>query len=225
MKQFYIALILLFMGILTNRYLSHGEAYPLKKAPLAEFPTTLSDWKGVEIGLEPSVLTMLGATEVLMRRYIVNPASNDSDMGSVNLWSRPAIWLYISYYKSLREGQIYHSPKNCLPGSGWQIVKLERISIPAGSNKHIINKVIIQKGLDKEMVLYWYQDRGRVIASEYWGKIYMLYDAITSNRTDGAMIRISAPVVASEERTLQYMAGFVKEVFLHLGEYIPGQQS
>lgn len=200
---------------MANRYLSHGEAYPIK-TPLSEFPITMNEWEGVEVGLEPNILTILGATEVLMRRYVTHPTPSAN-------YPTPSVWLYIGYYQSQREGKTYHSPKNCLPGSGWQIIKSERISIPIGVNRTaMINKVLIQKGLEKEMVLYWYQDRGRVIASEYWAKIYMVYDAVTRNRTDGAMVRISVAVNDSEEKTFQYMTGFVHKAFLNLGKYLPG---
>lgn len=215
MKQFYVALLILLAGMVVNNYFSQREPF-VRKIPLSGFPTTLHEWKGVEVGLEPEVLTALGATEVLMRRYVTPSISSNHNLV-------PQIWLYIGYYQSQREGQTYHSPKNCLPGSGWQIIQSEKINVSVGSNKYIlVNKMIVQKGLEKETVLYWYQDRGRVVASEYWAKIYMMYDAITHNRTDGAMIRISAPSTDSEERTLQYLTRFVQEVFPHLGRYIPG---
>ena len=77
------------------------------------------------------------------------------------------LWLYVGYYQSQRTGSTYHSPKNCLPGSGWQFVESDHVSVPVSNGQSIlINKVLIQKGLDKQVILYWYQDRGRVIASE-----------------------------------------------------------
>ena len=82
--------------------------------------------------------------------------------------------LYIGYYKSQRQGATYHSPKNCLPGSGWAFLHTGTIALhgtQAPGPPVEINKFIIQKGLDKQLVLYWYQDRGRIITSEYWAKV------------------------------------------------------
>ena len=91
----------------------------------------------------------------------------------------------------------------------------------AGAQSIQINKVLIQKGLDKELILYWYQDRGRVIASEYWAKGYMIWDAMTQNRTDGSLVRISVPVTTTTEDAYQYSLGFLRDVWPLLLDYMP----
>ena len=114
----------------------------------------------------------------------------------------PPLGLYIGYYQSMRQGVTYHSPKNCLPGSGWYFVETGTIPLQVtdGHGQPVeINKFIIQKGLDKQLVLYWYQDRGRVLTSEYWAKAYMILDALLQHRTDGAFIRITIPFPSGTE--------------------------
>ena len=86
-----------------------------------------------------------------------------------------------------------------------------------------INKFLIQKGLDKQLVLYWYQDRGRIITSEYWAKIYMVLDAMFRNRTDGAFVRLTVSFTGdSEEGSLEYARAFAEKIFPWLQEYLPG---
>src|SRR4029077_16516881 len=132
---------------------------------------------------------------------------------------------------SQRQGDTMHSPLNCLPGAGWTPVQNDRLAlrVPTGSGTMggqaerpiEINRYVIEKGLDRQVVLYWYQSHGRVVASEYWGKIYMVLDAIRSNRTDGALIRIPAPIVSSEADAEQRAIGFAQELFPFLGRYLP----
>jgi len=190
--------------------LSHGEQTPLKR-PFAEFPLVVADrWHGKELGLEQNILNVLKLDDYMMRAY-----KDDR--------SNPAlVWLYIGYYQSQRTGATYHSPRNCLPGAGWQFVETEQVTIPVQEGSKInINKVLIEKGLDKQVILYWYHDRGRVIASEYWAKSYMVWDAITQNRTDGALVRISLPVTTTPEDAYRVGLAFLQDLWPLLQAYMP----
>ena len=132
------------------------------------------------------------------------------------------VLLYVGYYKSQRTGATYHSPKNCLPGAGWQFVRSDYVTVPLqGTSGVTINQVLIQKGLDQQVILYWYQDRGRVIASEYWAKAYMIWDAITMNRTDGSLVRISIPVVNSPDEAAAQGLSFLRDLWPTLLDYMP----
>ena len=85
-----------------------------------------------------------------------------------------------------------------------------------------VNSLIIQKGLDKQLVLYWYQDRGRIITSEYWAKIYMVWDSMFKNRTDGAFVRLTVPFVGDDgEAVLKHGKAFAEQIFPLLWEYLP----
>jgi EpsI family protein len=192
------------------RSISHGEETSLRKN-FADFPLHVDRWSGKELEFEAKVLQVLKVDDYMMRQY-----SNEQEL---------PLGLYVGYYKSMRQGATYHSPKNCLPGSGWYFVQTGKIPL------HIldhnvgtvdINKFIIQKGLDKQLVLYWYQDRGRIITSEYWAKIYMVFDAITRRRTDGAFVRITVPFMQEdEERAFEQGKSFAEKVFPLLREYLP----
>ena len=149
---------------------------------------------------------------------------------------RTAVGLYVGYYRNQRQGQTMHSPLNCMPGAGWEPASKRPLTIqvferPAGpasgapARNISVNRLVIQKGLDRQLVLYWYQSHGRVVASEYWGKVYTVVDAIRMNRTDAAMIRVIAQVVgdgAEAETAAEHVAvRFTQAVFPLLGQYLP----
>jgi EpsI family protein len=181
------------------------------------FPMALGTWQGVqEPPLDPRVLAVLGVDDYLSRAYYTSDRS-------------AAVGLYVGYYGSQRQGDTMHSPQNCLPGSGWEPVsnRLLRIAIPsapAGSSPVAVNRYLIQKGIDQQLVLYWYQSHGRAIASEYWAKYYLIRDAIRLNRTDGALVRVIAPIVPEHGETQAEMLAvrFVQDLFPALAGYLPG---
>jgi EpsI family protein len=210
LRELVIAMgILIAAGVLL-RSVSHGEETPIHKS-LATFPLHIGHWSGTEQSFESDILQALKVDDYLLRQY-------QQEQGA-------AVGLYIGYYKSMRQGATYHSPKNCLPGSGWYFVDTGKtpLAIVNSSGQPIeINRFIIQKGLDKQLVLYWYQDRGRIIPSEYWAKIYMVIDAITKNRTDGAFVRITVPFThQNEAEVLAHGKAFVERIFPLLREYLP----
>jgi len=132
------------------------------------------------------------------------------------------VQLYVGYYESQKTGDTIHSPKNCLPGSGWDPIRsgFATISV-AGERKIIVNEYVIQQDQNKQLVFYWYQGRGRVIASEYAGKFWMVADAISRNRTDGALVRLITPINDNEAGARSRLVGFTQSLFPQLDEMIP----
>jgi EpsI family protein len=209
-RECLVSCVLLLAAGLLLRSISHGEETPLRQS-FAEFPLRLEQWSGRQLELDTKVLEVLRVDDYVLRQY----------------WDAQGfpVELYIGYYKSQRQGATYHSPKNCLPGSGWFFLYTGKTQLsraqPSGEPVEI-NKFIIQKGLDKQLVLYWYQDRGRIITSEYWAKLYMIWDAIRRHRTDGAFVRITIPFTGeSEERAVMQGRAFAEKIFPLLSEYLP----
>jgi EpsI family protein len=142
---------------------------------------------------------------------------------------RAGLSLYVGYYNSQRQGDSIHSPLNCLPGAGWEPLSKSFVKIPvtmAGRTTEIdANRYIIQKGLDRQLVLYWYQSHGRTVASEYWSKFYLIRDAVRLNRTDAALVRVIVPIVPNRdgaETTAETQAmDFVGSMFPVLSNYLP----
>lgn len=185
------------------------------------FPNSIDGWAGSRHeNFSEEILKVLGVDEYLNRSYTRG--------------RQAIVGLYIGYYESQRQGDAIHSPLNCLPGAGWEALSksylpVQVMTAPAdqgGVPKSIeINRYIIRKGLDRQVVLYWYQSQGRVVANEYWSKIQMVLGAIRSNRTDAAMVRVITPILgsdaAAETKAEQQAVEFVKLIYPHLGRYLP----
>ena len=191
---------------------SKPEIVPIRE-PLSGLPMQIGDWRGRPTpDMDSAVLAVLGVDDYLNRVYYgpeLFPAS-----------------LYIGYYQSQREGDTMHSPLNCLPGSGWNPVKRSHLSIPInGSTPIEISRLTIMKGMEKQVVLYWYQSHGRVIASEYWSKIFTVFDAVRTNRTDAAMVRVICPAANADPRTEAFAetraVDFIKALFPLLSRFLP----
>ena len=207
--RFYLSVILLTFVSLWSTFSYHGEQAVTRKS-FDEFPLNIGEWKGRELGLEPEILEVLRLSDYMMRHYHAGEKGQP-------------INFYIGYYESLSE-EGYHSPKYCLPGGGWQIMKQRLVDIPvdpSGTMTITANYVVLKKGLDEQLFLYWYQDRGRIIANDYWAKFYVLWDAITINRTDGALVRISTPIGDSVEAAFKKQVEFIQSTFPLLGQYLP----
>lgn len=189
---------------------SHGERIPMHRA-LNSFPRAIGMRQGVDVRIDPRFVDALKADDMLTRSYV-----------SAVL---PTVWLYVAYFESQRQGQTIHSPKNCLPGAGWTPEESKREAIELNDGTQVnLNRFIVQNGLDRQLVLYWYQSHGRTVASEYTAKMDMVVDAIKLNRTDGALVRVSLPIEdsdvngnAAEKTALE----FVGQIFPMLKDYIP----
>lgn len=175
--------------------------------PLREFPARLGPYRGVDRPISTRILKVAGVHDYVNRLYR-DPAGH-------------AIFLYIGYYPSQRTGDDIHSPKNCLPGSGWAPVHAGAVAIPVAQGQMVVNDYIVQKGLQRAVVLYWYQSRGRAIASEYWARAWLLAGAMTQDRTDGALVRLWTPVGTNPRRAQRRAIAFVHLLRPHLAAYIP----
>ena len=188
------------------------EVVPLRE-PLSDLPTKLDTWFSKDAPpLADDIVSTLGVDEYTNRLY--------SAPGGI------PISLYVGFYGSQRQGDTIHSPLNCLPGAGWQAVSRETVTMPvAGRAEGIgINRFLIQKGLDRQVVLYWYQSHGRVIASEYASKAYLVWDALRLHRSDAALVRVITPILArqdSEAAADERARRFVSALFPHLERFLP----
>jgi EpsI family protein len=173
---------------------------------------TISKWSGrPDPPLAQHVLDVLGVDDYLSRTYY---AANGEVAN-----------LYMGFYQNQREGDTIHSPLNCLPGSGWEPIEKQRVQLRTPNGPVAVNELVIEKGLDHQLVLYWYQAHGRVVASEYWGKTYLVLDALRLNRTDGSMIRVIAGLgdnpTQGRPRATAIAHAFAEMVLPMLGPYVP----
>lgn len=205
--RFWITGGILFGALLLLHTVSHGETV-VPRQPLHELPYRFGSWIGEERQLEGQVVEAVGVTDYTNRVYS-GPTS-------------APVLLYIGYYASQRAGDTIHSPKNCLPGAGWDPIHSGYITMSvSGGRRIVVNEYAIQQDQQKALVFYWYQSRGRVIASEYSGKFWMVADAISRNRTDGALIRLITPIDGGEAEARARLLSFTQTLFPHIDELIP----
>ncbi len=134
---------------------------------------------------------------------------------------------YIAYYESQRKGEAVHSPRSCIPGDGWQIESLSQVAVGdipgAAGGKIVVNRVVIAKGTLKQVVYYWFAQRGRDMTNEYLVKWFLFWDGMTRNRTDGALVRLVTLLDPTEEPDAadKRLAGFLRLIYPQLANYVP----
>jgi len=196
-------------GAVINFWEVAGEARVARR-PLAEFPAEFAGWakRGADARFDAATEAILRADDYVSRDY------TDA---SGRLAS-----LYVGYYGTQRTGATYHSPLNCLPGSGWTLDEPATVEIkPAARPAFEANRYVIRNGSQSMLLLYWYQGRGRATASEYWDKVYTVVDSIRLRRSDAAMVRVLVPVTGSDEEAFETAARFAAEAAPLLSPYVP----
>ena len=186
--------------------------------PLNTMPTTLGAWQLVQTGvIEQEVLDVLKADDILSGVYCSSAYPDCSKTG------KGAASLFVAAFRTQRNGKAPHSPKNCLPGSGWERISAGEITIDVGRAAPItVNRYVVAYGSQRDLVLYWYQSRDRVVANEYKAKFWVMADAIRLNRTDTALVRVIVPVANRDETQAQATAvDFVKSFYSTLLNYLP----
>jgi EpsI family protein len=187
----------------------------LTRTSFSEFPMSIGSWRAiVDPPLDKEILDVLGVDDYLSRVYYKPNAAGAG--------------LYMGYYASQRQGDTIHSPQNCLPGAGWEPVSEGQLllsNVDGAGRDVTINRYVIQKGLDRNVVLYWYHGRGRVVANEYWSRALLIRDALVTNRTNGSLVRVIVPVQRKDGGDLApaetLAQEFVRAIFPSLDSYLP----
>jgi len=204
-----LSAFLIVQGSLFYGY-SRGETPPVARS-LETFPTDLGKWRMIQQGvMEPEIKDVLRADDYVTRDY----AASNTQVAN----------LFVAFFKTQRAGQTPHSPKNCLPGSGWvwTVSDVIPVTVPGREAPIAINRYVISKGEDKGVVLYWYQSRDRVVAKEYQAAAYVAWDALRYNRTDTSIVKVTVRIVNNqEEAATQTGIDFIKSFFATLRQYFP----
>jgi len=210
--RFLIIITLLAVTWYTLQTTSQVTATPIKKS-LSLFPHQIADYHlSNSFQSSAGVIEMLGVDDYIQYSYI------DEANTYINL--------YAGFYKAVGVSGSYHSPKNCIPGGGWGIDAIKKVVLGTGieNNKQsTVSEMLIRNGAEYQVVLYWYQNRGRIIASEYWEKIYLVLDALFKGRRDGTFVRIMAVAQDGDIKGAQArVKAFAEEVMPLLDQYLPG---
>lgn len=208
---FIACLVLIAFSLVIVKSVSSREEVVPERDLFVTFPLKIGDWRGDQDNLAPIVYDKLGLTD-----YVLNNYSNGK---------APPINFYVAYYESQRKGVSPHSPRVCVPGGGWSITALERVrlNLADSENGMAVNRAVVQNGLHRQLVYYWFKQRGRDIANEYWMKWYLLSDSLTRNRTDGSLVRLTTPILPNEKEAdaEARLLEFLSLVNPKLNEYIP----
>ncbi len=204
--HFYIALVVLIVGAFFVFRAPHGKSMPLQQ-PIIQFEDQVGGWRGeAPRTLDEKVLEVLRLNNYVDRIY--RNAQGD--------WMS----LYVGYFEDQKSGQTIHSPKNCLPGAGWNFEQTETVSFEIQSEYPTIEfkalRGILLKQQERMLSYYWFQSRGRFIASEYIEKFFLITDAIRYNRTDGALVRVLAPLAEDDD-----INAVDAEIRAFIAEFVP----
>lgn len=188
------------------------ESVPVRK-DFGSFPMSLGEWRGHR--------------EKLERVYTDQLLLDDYLMANFTRFGSRSVNFYVAWYDSQQAGRSAHSPRSCLPGGGWEIQTLKQIEVPnivIDGQLLRVNRVLIQLGEQRQLVYYWFQQRGRILTNEYAAKWYLFWDSLTRQRSDGALVRMVVPLQIGEssDTAESELVDFAASVSSRLGEFVPG---
>ncbi len=208
------ACVVLMAGAAVSLRLPHRTEATPDRASFVEFPAVIGAYSGRRDSLEEIYLDQLKLDDYLLANYRGTSST------------APPVNLYVAWYDSQQAGRSVHSPRACLPGGGWQIQALSQVEVPGiavNGQPLRVNRALIALGANRQLVYYWFQQRGRVITNEYLVKWYLFWDSLTRRRTDGALVRLTVPLAEGEapEQADRQRADFAREAMPRLRAHLP----
>jgi EpsI family protein len=190
------------------RAVGHGAPVAMRQ-PFSQFPDTLGTWRGENLRFTARIENKLGVTDYVSKLY--RRASNSP------------LHLYVGFYSSQQHGAMIHSPKNCLPGNGWYIARRATVVVNvAPYDPFTANSYTVENGIDRQVVVYWYQQSGgRIVTNEYLGRMHLVFDALTKRRSDAALIRVSVPFEENPSAAERTALDFLQTAYPALVRFLP----
>ena len=190
-----------------------GEPIRPDRDPFSIFPRVVGDWQGRQAFLDPGIERVLGATDYMDMHY-ANPGTGQP------------INLFIAYYDEQTGGSGIHSPEVCLPAGGWEIASFETHPLDMADTafgNFSVNRAVIRKGMEEQLVYYWFEQRGRRITNDFLAKATVVYDSLTIDRTDGAIVRFITPIDPAEPEGAAdaRLQEFMRQTIPTLHRFIP----
>lgn len=215
-KSVFAVLALIATVGVSGQFLRGGEEIIPQRKGFLNFPLQLGTWNGHREYIEQKYLNTLKLTDYIVANYVA-----EDGVSAVNFYS--------AYYESQRKGVSVHSPRSCIPGDGWQITSFGQRNFPdllVQGTPLQVNRAVIEKGEYKQLVYYWFQQRGRSITNEYLVKWYLFQDAMTMHRTDGALVRLVTALDKGQDINVadQRLQAFMRDMVNVLPDYLPGKQ-
>ncbi len=200
---------LLVVGLLLLLSANAQRVLPLRAPLQTSVPAQMAGYAGKDVTISQDEQRIAGMSDYLFRVYA---APRDSV---------PAYTIYVGYYETQRQGKTIHSPKNCLPGAGWEALTSATLAIPTPQGTKVVNRYLLQHDKELALVLYWYQGRGRVQANEYRVKWDLLRDSALRARSDEALVRIIVPVRGSQDEAQALAARVATQLIPAVGKALP----
>jgi EpsI family protein len=213
--RFWVIIVLLVSAVFVLQSRGDVDRIPPSE-PLSLMPRNFGPWVAEDIPLTDETLEVLGKGDFLNRIYTFESSDRRPSV--------PPISLFIGYFATQRTGQTMHSPQNCLPGAGWTFDSQKYVDIQDVNGKtYNVGEYVIGNGDTKQFVIYWYQAHGRSIPNEFVAKGHMVLDAIRTNRTDGALVRVITTVMPSEslQSAQERAVRFTQQMAPNLPRFVP----
>lgn len=212
-KTFYASLVVIALVAVSVFAIPEQSEIEPERKQFIEFPLQVEGWQGKAGYIDQIVLSTLKLTDYVMNDY------QGEDGGSINFYS--------AYYASQKKGASIHSPRSCIPGGGWRISSLEQHTIEGAMMGNVpleVNRLVIQKNEIKQLVYYWFQQRGRIITNEYMMKWYLFLDSMNMHRTDGALMRLTTILQPGQDISIadKRLEDFSRKISPMIPDYIPG---
>lgn len=209
MKARWVPAIILVLGAILTLGAAKQRVLPLRQ-PLAEvMPADLGSYQGRSLTIDDAEAEVAGFSNYFLRAY--------EDLEAAPPW----LSVYVGYYESQAQGNTIHSPRNCLPGAGWEPLSSEPVAIELGERTVRVNRYILQNDTERALVLYWYQGRGRVAYDEYRVKLDLLRDAALRRRSDEALVRIVVPLEGEDGAALELAKETARELIPRIDQALP----
>ncbi len=229
--RFGIAAVLMLATAIVLQAHSRSELFP-PRMPLSSLPSQIDGWTATDSVLDQQTLNILGPGEFLVRDYLksdalqAQPEPQPEHQFEPHQKAQPEPWinLYVAYFPTQKAGDTIHSPNHCLPGAGWVPTSREKIQLArADGSSFPVNRYVVAKGSDRQLVLYWFQAHGRAVASEYQAKYYLVADSVRMNRSDGGLVRVMTPMLSGEsaDAAQARMMRLGSQILPLLDNYIP----
>ncbi len=209
--HYWILLIALLSGGAFVRYRENAAEVVPPRQSLGALPENLGAWQkfGKDHEFDADVISVLRPSDYLLRDYYLPETGETANV-------------YVGYYETQRTGATYHSPRNCLPGTGWTMGAAGEIEIILpGQRKFSVNHYIVENKGEKHIMLYWYQGRGRLTADEYADKFLTIWDSIRRRRSDGALVRVVTPLRANSADSEQNARQIAAQLAAALPAFVP----
>lgn len=205
-----IAAVIVIVFSAGSLWISTSQHVAPSRESFALFPMTLGPWRGQKSSFDKEIIDALKFDDYLLANYR-RPGSDQY----VNL--------YVAYYAQQKLGSASHSPRTCIPGGGWEIETLgRRVISRAGMQSFAVNRAVISKGRDRQLVYYWFQQRGRHLTDEFRVKWYLIKDGLLKNRSDGALIRLVVPVGPKGiKHADQSLVDFIRALNARFDRFVP----